>query len=83
MTQIPDKNDLQEENFILAHDLRGSVHGGSKARQDIMVEGLTGGTLLTSWNLGCRQRKGKVNTSEYTPSDPPSPALPHLPIVRT
>ena len=62
VTKIPDKNNLEEERFILAHSSRGSVHGwltpcsGVKVSQNIVVEGHSGEKQLTSWQPGRREK---------------------------
>ncbi len=71
--EISDKNNLEEKKFILVPCSQGSVHGQLtpqlwvKGEAGHMVERHGGGTALAG----------------HTPSDPPSLAISHLPMVTT
>lgn len=74
VSKIPNNNNLEEERFILAPGIRGSVHGGltlflfAQNRQNMTNKGQREGALH-SWQPGSRDREleegaiGKINSS--------------------
>jgi hypothetical protein len=88
--QIPEKINLREEKFILAHGIRGfspwlagSIAFRPLARQNFMAEGCGGRKLLTAWQSGSQEWQERVGDKKYpskvhTPSYLLPPNNPHL-----